>query len=385
MSDDSPGGDAAVQTPSAPPTRGSLHLHDVETPVAVVDLDRVRTNLRKASSYLAEHGLGWRPHVKTHKSRALGRLQMEAGAVGLTVATPREAEVMALVSRDLLLAHPPLGTKADRFVALPEEVTLGAALDSPEALGDLSRAAQAAERTVDVLVEIDAGMGRVGLQSGGEAAALARGVEEAPSLRFRGILFYPGHIRAPVAQQGDALRKVAGRVAEVLETLERAGHPAEVVSGGSTPTLWRSHEIPRLTEVRAGTCIFHDRDTWMLGVCTLEEVAYSILATVVSTAVPGQAVVDAGSKALSREEFRAGGGGYGVLLDRPEIVVRSLSEEHGILDLSGTGWRPGVGDRVRIIPNHVCVSVNLQDRLLALAPAGELDPIPLEARGRLPL
>jgi D-serine deaminase-like pyridoxal phosphate-dependent protein len=119
-------------------------------------------------------------------------------------------------------------------------------------------------------------------------------------------------------------------------------------------------------------------------VCEPDDVAYTVLASVVSVSVPGQAVVDAGSKALAREEFRGGGDGYGTLLDRPEVRLKGLSEEHGILDLTGTEWRPRVGDRVRIVPNHVCVSVNLQDRLLAIEPGGALRPIPIEARGRLP-
>jgi D-serine deaminase-like pyridoxal phosphate-dependent protein len=371
-------------TPGAAGLGGRLHLEEVETPVAVVDLDRVRTNLAKVMEYLEGHGLEWRPHVKTHKSRAVARLQLAAGASGLTVATPKEAETMASVCRNLLLAHPPVRPKARRFLALPDDVRLQAALDSAEALADLSAAATEVGREVDVLVEVDVGMRRVGVQDPSAAVALARRVEESPGVRFRGILFYPGHVRVPGREQGDPLALIARRVSETLEALTRSGHPPDVVSGGSSPTLWQSHRIPGLTEVRAGTCVFHDRDMWSLGVCGLEDVAYSILSTVVSTAVPGQAVVDAGSKALSKEEFRADGGGYGVLLDRPDVVVRGLSEEHGLLDLSGTGWRPSVGDRVRIIPNHVCVSVNLQDRLLALGPGGELDPLPLEARGRLP-
>ncbi len=360
-------------------------MGEVETPVAVVDLARVRANLDRVVSHLGAHGLCWRPHVKTHKSRALAEMQLAAGAQGLTVATPREGEVMAGVCRDLLLAHPPVGPKARRVVGLPGEVRLRVALDSPEALADLAEAAGSEGREVEVLVEVDVGMGRVGVSEPARVVELARAVARRPPLRFSGILFYPGHIRMPAAEQEAALAEVGRSVEAALEALSRAGHPAAVVSGGSSPTLWQSHRIPGVTEIRAGTCIFHDRDMWSLGVCGLHEVAYTILATVVSVAVPGQAVVDAGSKALAREEFRGGsGGGYGVLLDRPDVVVRSVSEEHGILDLRDSDWRPRVGDRVRIVPNHVCVSVNLQDRLLALGPGETLDPIGLEARGRLP-
>jgi D-serine deaminase-like pyridoxal phosphate-dependent protein len=137
-----------------------------------------------------------------------------------------------------------------------------------------------------------------------------------------------------------------------------------VVSGGSTPTAWHSHELRGLTEIRPGTYIFNDRTTAALDACTRDDLAYTILATVVSTAVAGQAVVDAGSKALSSDVIRApGADGFGELLDRPEVTVTRLSEEHGVLDLSRSPWQPRIGERVRIVPNHVCVSVNLQDRL----------------------
>jgi D-serine deaminase-like pyridoxal phosphate-dependent protein len=154
------------------------------------------------------------------------------------------------------------------------------------------------------------------------------------------------------------------------------------VSGGSTPTFPRSHEVAGTTELRPGTSIFNDRTTAEIGACGWEACAYSVLATVVSTAVPGQAVVDAGSKALAKEEIRADVAGYGALLDRPGVVVKSVSEEHGILDLSGTAWRPRVGDRVRIVPNHVCVSVNLQERLWGVRGEAVVERWPVEARGR---
>lgn len=378
----------------------NLSMEDVETPAALVDLSRVRRNLRKTVAYAQEHGLAWRPHVKTHKSPDLARMQLEAGATGLTVATPREAEVMAEVTSDLLLAHPPVGSKIPRILSLPADVRLVVALDSDSLVDTLARAARAAGRSLGVLVEVDVGMGRVGLQEPEQVVALARRIAAAgPGLTWRGVLFYPGHIRQPQDEQGPLLVQVAERLAASLDALQRADLPPAVVSGGSTPTLYQSHRIPGLTEIRPGTVVFHDRDSVALGVGTLEDVAYTILATVVSTGVPGQAVVDAGSKALAKEEFRArsagaeegvsGGGGYGVLLDRPDVRVVSVSEEHGVLDLSTTDWRPEVGERVRIVPNHVCVSVNLQDRLLIFDPeaedAAELRVAPLPGRGRLRL
>ena len=371
-----------------------VSMEEVETPAALIDLSRVRRNLRTTVDYARAHGLAWRPHVKTHKSPVLARLQREAGATGLTVATPREAEVMAEVTSDLLLAHPPVGPKIPRILGLPDHVHLSVALDSASLVEPLARAARAAGRTLGILVEVDVGMGRVGLQEPEQVVALARRLAAAgPGLAWQGLLFYPGHIRLPQEEQGSLLAQVAERLGASLDALDRAGLPPATVSGGSTPTLFQSHRIPGLTEIRPGTVIFHDRDSVALGVGTLDDVAYTVLATVVSTGVPGQAVVDAGSKALAKEEFRAlpagvaGGGGYGILLDRPHVRVASVSEEHGVLDLSTTDWRPAVGERVRIVPNHVCVSVNLQDRLLAFDPEAEdgarLREVPLPGRGRL--
>jgi D-serine deaminase-like pyridoxal phosphate-dependent protein len=358
-------------------------LDDLETPAAVVDVDRMRDNLRRASEYCHAHGLRWRPHTKTHKIAALAAEQVRAGAIGVTVATPREAEVMAQTVDDLLLAYPPIGqAKLRRLMALPDRVRLTVGLDSAEALRGLAQAAREAGRRVGVLVEVDAGMGRVGVQSAADAVALARAAADEEGIDYRGVMFYPGHVRDHVERQDEGVRTVTERIGGVLRALEEAGVAPEVVSGGSTPTFWRSHDIAGLTEVRPGTSIFNDRTTAEIGACGWDENAYSVLATVVSVAVPGQAVVDAGSKALAKEEIRADTVGYGALLDRPEIVVKSVSEEHGLLDLSRTDWRPRIGERVRIVPNHVCTSVNLHERLYGVRGDDVVEVWDVAARGR---
>ncbi len=360
-----------------------LGLADAETPVALVDLTRARANAGKVAAYAARHGIAWRPHVKTHKSLALARIQLEAGARGLTVATPREAEVMARVCDDLLLAYPPVGKrKLARLMALPERVALTVALDSEVALSGLAGAAGAARRTVGVLVEVDVGLGRTGVGSAREAARLGRLAREAEYLEYRGIMFYPGHIRTHVNEQERAIGALRGWLEACVETLTEVELAPAVVSGGSSPTLWNSHLLPPLTEVRAGTIIYNDLDMTGMGVARERECAYSILATVVSTAVPGRAVVDAGSKALSKELHDTAGTGYAALAGHPGVRVVALSEEHGVLDLEATSWRPRVGEVVRLLPNHVCVSVNLQDRVIAHE--GEnWEEWPIEGRGRV--
>ncbi len=356
-------------------------LETVETPAGVADLAKVRANVKRVVSYCREHGIAWRPHIKTHKCTRLARLQLDAGVQGLTVATPREAEVMSTVCDDLLLAYPVIGdSKLDRVMAIPDHVRLTVGLDSEDALTAWSDAAQRAGRTVKVLVEVDLGMNRVGLETKEEAVRLAGRIRSFPGVEYAGLMFYPGHIRGPQEGQDAQLEVLASDLRALYEALEAEGLSPQVVSGGSTPTLWRSHELPGLTEIRSGTAIFFDREGLTIGVAGPEDMAYTVLATVVSTSIEGQAAIDAGSKALSKEG-RGGDGGFAVLQDHPEVVVKGVSEEHGVLDLSKSDWRPRVGDRVRVLPNHVCVSVNLQDELLVLVD-DTLERWPLEARGR---
>lgn len=364
-------------------------IHEVETPAALVDIDRLQANLEAAGAYCRKWDLRLRPHAKSHKSSELARKQIQAGAIGVAVATPREAEVMAGVVEDLLVAYPLFGsTKLARLMAVAEGVTLSVALDSTEALSSLAAAARASARQVGVLVEVDVGMRRVGLQSVEETLRLVREVAQTRGVVYRGIMFYPGHIRVPVPEQTDAIQALSQQLGQYLDALASAGLVPEIVSGGSTPTLPRSHEIAGMTEIRSGTAIFNDRTTALLGACAWTDCAYSVLATVVSTSVPGQAVVDAGSKALAKEEIRASfrdpssASGFGCVLDRPELRVTALSEEHGVIDLRESDWRPRPGDRVRLVPNHVCVSVNLFERLWQLRGDQIMGPWPVEARGR---
>jgi len=330
----------------------------------------MEANLRAAAGYCREHDLAYRPHAKTHKSSVLAKKQLEVGAVGVTVATPQEALTMAREVDDILVAYPFMALgKLNTVLSLPEGVRLSFALDSAAALRHLAGAARERGRPVGVLVEVDVGLRRVGVPSLDDTLRLVQKTAGTSGLRYEGILLYPGHIRMPSADQTQAIQTLTSHLAELLEALAEAGLTPSVVSGGSTPTFFRSHEITGVTEVRAGTGIFNDRTTALLDVCGWTDCAYSVLATVVSTAIPGQAVVDAGSKALSKEEVNgthpdpSASAGWGCVLDQPELRVTALSEEHGVINLRGSDWQPRPGDLVRIVPNHVCVSVNLFARL----------------------
>ncbi|WP_396200687.1 alanine racemase [Gemmatimonas sp.] len=363
----------------------TTYLEQLETPVPIVDMDRLAFNLDRMAAYATLHGLRLRPHVKTHKSPRIAAEQLRLGAIGMTCATLREAEVMAEVCDDILVAFPPVGAaRLERLARLPRDVRVTIAADDAHALDALNVAARLGQRQFDVLVEADLGMHRVGVSSPERAVAIAQQIERASALNFAGLMFYPGHIREAVDEQGAALAQLGETIASYVTALDAAGLPPRIVSGGSTPAAWRMHEVPLVNEVRPGTYVYNDRTTAMMGACDWEDCALTVLATVVSVAVQGQAVIDAGTKALGREPLRAEGDGYGALLDHPEVVVSRMSEEHGILDLSKTTWRPRLGDQVRVVPNHVCIVVHLFDEIIGVRGHAVETRWPVEARGRGP-
>lgn len=360
-----------------------MHLETLETPVPIVDLDRLTHNLDRMAAYVTLHGLRLRPHVKTHKAPRVAAEQRQRGAIGLTCATTQELDVMADVCDDLLLAYPPVGAaRLERLMRLPPTVHLTVAVDSAASVPALGLAAQLARRDVSVYVEVDVGMRRVGVPTADDALAIARLVRETAALDFAGLTFYPGHVREPVAEQDAAIARLSADLTALRARFDDAGVPIRIVSGGSTPLAWRMHEVAGVTEVRPGTYVYNDRTTAAIGACDWDDCALTVLATVVSTAVPGQAVVDAGSKALAREPLRGDGDGWAAVLDHPEVRVTRMSEEHGILDLSDTDWRPRVGDRVRLVPNHVCLVVQQFDEVVGVRGESVEAAWPVAARGR---
>lgn len=366
------------------------------TPALVLDGPTVERNVCRLADYTAAHGLALRPHTKTHKSLRLAKLQLAAGAAGLTVAKVGEAELMAAASDDLLLAYPALDpARTERLAALaakigpspadaaPAAAGLRVAVDSAQAVDALALAACRAGSTIGILVDLDVGLGRTGVQSPAEALALAQHVSRCVGVRLDGLFCYPGHIWGTPDEQGAALAKVSAALAETLELWRKSGLPCRIVSGGSTPTAYQSHLVRELTEIRPGTYIFNDLNTVRGGYCTLDDCAARIVATVVSTAVPGQVVIDAGSKTLTSDRcVPAPDSGHGQLVEFPDARIVRLSEEHGQVDVRACASPPKLGQRVTVVPNHICPCINLQDQVWWHA-AGGLEPLAIDARGRL--
>ncbi len=359
-------------------------LEELATPAAVVELAVMEANIARVAEYSRKQSLALRPHIKTHKSIEIARRQLASGSSGLTCATVHEAEVMSSVCDDILLAYPPVGPqRAKRVAALAERVRMTVALDSRTAAQLMADAARERGVEVGILAEMDVGMRRTGVSDIDSLVELCAAVAELPALRFEGIAIYPGHVREHVTLQDEKIAALQRTLDGALDALRGRGLETRVVSGGSTPMLFRSHEIKGLTEIRPGTYVYNDRATALAGACTMEQCALTVLATVVSTSVAGQAVIDAGTKALGREPLPGGDGeGYGSVVEHPEVVVARMSEEHGMLDLTRTGWRPRVGERVRIVPNHVCIVVHLNDVVFGARGDQVVESWRVDARGR---
>jgi D-serine deaminase-like pyridoxal phosphate-dependent protein len=283
------------------------------------------------------------------------------------------------------MAYPAVDAHRCRTLAdLARTKTVRVAIDSPQAAAALSYFARSAGSTIGVLVELDVGNGRTGVQTPEQALTLARRVERLHSLRLDGLLFFPGHISGPPEAQEPALRAVDEKLAEVMSLWRDNGLEARIVSGGSTPTAFQSHRVSRLTEIRPGTYVFNDMNCVRGGCATLDDCAARVFSTVVSTAVPGQVVIDAGSKTLTSDRCGpAPDSGFGHVVEYPHAKITKLSEEHGQVDVTACDRAPKVGDRVTVIPNHICPCVNLQDQVWWKFGDEPLRAVRVEARGKV--
>jgi D-serine deaminase-like pyridoxal phosphate-dependent protein len=362
-----------------------MNVSEIDTPALIVDLDIFERNLHRVADYAREHALRLRPHTKTHKSVWIGKQQLDLGAAGLTVAKVSEAEIMAGAEPpELLLAFPIVGhTKLARLMDVARRTRVTVALDSAEAARQLSEAATAAGVEVGVLAETDVGLGRVGVAPGEPLLELARTIDSLPNLRLEGITFYPGHIKSLDEAGHRALTELSQLVSRILEDFHRAGIDVKIVSGGSTPALFHSHEIAGLNEIRPGTYVFNDINTVRSGGCKMEDCAASILATVVSTARQGRMIIDGGSKTFSSDRPTSGEVSFGHLVEAPGARFHKMNEEHGFVDITEAGREFRIGERVHMIPNHVCVAVNLHEKVYGVRGENVEHVWNVEARGKL--
>lgn len=350
-------------------------LPDLPTPCVVVDRERLDRNIAEMSTYAARQGLRLRPHAKTHKCLQIARRQLDAGAAGLTVATIGEAEVFAGGGcTDLFIAYPLWVDvrRATRLRELAERCHIAVGVDSAEGAEAVARHAGNA---VDVVVEVDSGHHRTGVTPN-LAADVAAAAQRA-GLVVRGVFTFPGHSYGPglAARAADDERRALSVAAAAMET---AGIEVGVVSGGSTPSAHHTGGAP-LTEIRPGVYVFGDAQQVELGTCTFDDVALSVAATVVSRG-PNRITLDAGGKALGADRA-AWSTGFGRLADQPAARITALSEHHATVSWPEGVRRPELGAAVRVVPNHVCATVNLADELVVVSDGEVVDTWPVAARG----
>jgi len=310
---------------------------ELDTPALYVDLDVLERNIARMQAQCRAWGVALRPHVKTHKIPEIAQMQLDAGAIGITVAKVGEAEV--LPGDDVLVAYPLQKPKLPRLKELAKTRRVKVAVDSVGVARDLEG--------IDTLVEIDVGVGRCGAQSPEQAVEIAQVCSD-----FQGIFYWPSWL------DETGFRSASAKIDAVLDALGAAGLEAKIVSGGSTPGASKTPLIPQTTEIRPGTYVFYDASSLAAQVSAEADCALRVLTTVVSTAVPGQCVIDAGSKTFSSDQT-VGSGTFGHFIDRP-WTMRKMNEEHGYVEIDG---KPRVGEKVWVVPSHCCATVNLHDEI----------------------
>ncbi|MDQ4491304.1 D-TA family PLP-dependent enzyme [Sinomonas sp. ASV486] len=358
--------------------------HEIDTPEIMVDREILARNIARMAEGVAAKGLALRPHAKTHKIPEIAELQLAAGAVGLTVATIGEAELFADRGvTDLFVAYPLwVGPRqAERLRRLAGRARIAVGTDSAEAARAMGTALGEAAGTIEVLVEIDSGHHRSGVAPT-QAVEVARAAADA-GLRVAGVFTFPGHSYAP-GMPTEAAAQEQRALGEAARLLADAGLEITRVSGGSTPSALLT-EAGTTTEVRPGVYVFGDAQQLELGRCALEDIALTVAATVVSrhegdSVVPRRIVLDAGSKVLGGDR-PAWATGFGRLMDFPGARITGLSEHHATVVFPEDAPLPALGERVRVIPNHVCVAVNLVDEVAVVSGGRVVDRWRVAARG----
>ena len=285
---------------------------------------------------------------------------------------------------DILIVYPLWGEKKwMRLTELAKRVRISVAMDSLQVAAGISRAARLAGVEVGIRLEFDTGLHRCGLSANEESIAIAKKIIALPNLRWEGISLYPGHIMGNREIREHDIPVENAKLDRLYALFDLAGIPYPVVSGGNTPAAFQSHRFHGVTEIRPGTYIFNDRNTVDAESATYADCAVAVLATVVSTSVQGNAVIDAGSKTLSADTLLSGERKhFGYVQGRPELILHDLSEEHGHLIVPGDS-HVEVGNLLRIIPNHVCPCINLHDHVFIVSGEKVVDHWSVAARGKV--
>lgn len=360
-----------------------IRKETLPSPAVIVDLDVAERNIQRVASAAQTLHLNLRPHIKAHKSVYFARKQIESGAKGITVAKIAEAETMANYGfDDILVAYPVVGQeKIERLKKLHQRINITTIVDSLDAANGLAQVGSS-DHPFPVLIDIDSGIHRGGRQPGKDTLEFALKLNGMDGLKIRGLFTYNGGIylsksREEMAQSAESEAKLLSDMAQVLKN---QGIEISVLSGGSTPAIVVLDHLQGISEIRSGNYLFYDVSALALGIAQVDDCALRVLATVVSTPLPGYATIDAGSKTLTTD--LSDYDGYGYIVGKPDVKIVKLNEEHGFLRFDPNRYQFRVGDRVEIIPNHACVLPNLCDVLYGIREDVLEREIPIEARGK---
>jgi D-serine deaminase-like pyridoxal phosphate-dependent protein len=327
-------------------------IADLDTPSLIVDLDIMESNLARMQNYCNQYGIGLRPHIKTHKIPALAQAQMDLGAVGIACQKLGEAEVMADAGLpDIMIPYNILGQhKLERLAALARHTQVIVSVDSINVARPMGAHMEQQGLAIKTVIELTSELNRCGVTTAVSALELASGIDRLRGLEFHGVMVYPSSMQSMQL------------VSETVGVLRAEGFSVEMVSGGGSPTAFRAHEFQGLTEIRVGTYIFNDATYLRKGICTLEQCALRVISTVISAPTPDRVIIDGGTKTFSSDM------GYpmGYILEYPEAQIYQMSEEHGFVDVTRCSHRPKIGERLAVIPNHACGTVNMHDRLIGI-------------------
>jgi D-serine deaminase-like pyridoxal phosphate-dependent protein len=352
-------------------------ITDIPTPALVLDLALMERNIRCMANFFAEGPCKLRPHFKAHKTPKIAKRQLAAGSVtGITCATVGEAEIAAGFCEDILIANQVIGAeKLLRVAAIAKRgVDMKIAVDSIEGVEEVAAAAQEAGVEIGVLVDVNVGMPRCGVQPGEPAAALARRISDISGIRLRGAMGYEGHaVGLPERDKRDHVAKKAMAALTVsVEAIRSAGLPCEIVSAGGTGTYDITGRVPGVTEIQAGSYVLMDTAYAKLDIPF--EHAFWVMGTVVSRPSPGLIVTDSGHKACTEDH------GNPSVRDVEGADVLFLSDEHASITIPADSLLK-VGDRVQLIPSHIDPTINLHDVFYVLEGDAVIDVWPISARG----
>ncbi len=349
----------------------AMTLDEFETPVLTVDLTVLERNIKVTQDYMDKHGIKNRPHIKTHKIPQIAQMQVAEGAVGITCQKLGEAEVMAQAGiQDIFLPYNLLGAvKLRRLMQLCWQAKVSVTADNEVVVRGLSEAAKSEGITLPVLVEMDTGGKRCGVQTPEEARALARLIDSSPGLIFGGLMTFPSTPQSAVTFD------------QTMALLREDGLDAPVRSGGGSACRFRAHEwFPIINEHRPGTYVYNDVNLVRAGVATWDDCAAKVICTVVSRPTPDRAILDGGSKTFTNDDIQ---NGCGDIVEYPDAKFYGQSEEHGHVDVSACKVKPKVGERVTVIPNHACGCTNLHDYVVAHRSGEVVGVWEVAARGKM--